>query len=149
MVQTYSSNKKIYSVDMMFAYINLFKPTATNVNIRDFIDTLTYKGWGEPSKRYSPKDVLLNKTKYASEIKRIKEAELTYPIIVHNNNIVDGVHRLTKAVLQKNTTIKAYVFNDVLMRKFLVNSTGNWNKVQQIGMDEYIELFYKRFRNKK
>ena len=26
MVQTYSDNNKIYSVDMMFAYINIYKP---------------------------------------------------------------------------------------------------------------------------
>ena len=26
MVQTFSDNNKIYSVDMMFAYINIFKP---------------------------------------------------------------------------------------------------------------------------
>jgi len=31
MPQTFSDDKKIYSVDMMFAYINIFKPKYTKI----------------------------------------------------------------------------------------------------------------------
>jgi hypothetical protein len=44
---------------------------------------------------YSPIDVLKikkKKQKYADETKRIKEADLNYPIIIYKNYVVDGVY---------------------------------------------------------
>ena len=44
--QTFSDDKKIYSVDMMFAYINIFKTTYTNIKTNQLLHNLDYKGWG-------------------------------------------------------------------------------------------------------
>jgi len=44
MVQTFSNNKKIYSVDMIFAYINIFKPKYVKVNVQNYLSTLEYNG---------------------------------------------------------------------------------------------------------
>jgi hypothetical protein len=49
MPQIFSDNKKIYSVDMMFAYINIFKPTYTKIKIDQLLHNLEYKGWGDTS----------------------------------------------------------------------------------------------------
>jgi disulfide oxidoreductase YuzD len=151
MVQTFSDNKKIYSVDMMFAYLNLFDHPIANLEVNNFLHVLEYKGWGNPSKGifYSSMDVLNNSNnkKYSNEIKRIKEANLNYPIIIYNNNIVDGVHRLTKAYLENKKTIKAYIFKSDLMKKFLIDNNKNWLKVDNMQMYDYIKLFYKRFRD--
>lgn len=149
MVQTFSSNKKIFSVDLMFAYLNIFDHEISTIKISDFIHTLDYKGWGDPSENvfYSPRDVLKNPTKkmYKDEIKRIEEADLSYPIIIYNNNIVDGVHRLTKSYIKNKKTIKAYVFDKDLMKNFLIDNKGDWTKVDNMKMYEFIKLFYERF----
>ncbi len=162
MPQTYSDGKKIYSVDMMFAYLNLFKHLAKDkvreakakeVEVKKLLHTLEYPGWGNPVKKimYSPKDVLESpkKKEYQNEIRRIKEADLSYPIILDGNIVVDGVHRLTKAHLEKRKKIKAYVFSKELMKKFLINNSGNWNEVDNMRANEIIELFYKGFCEEK
>lgn len=155
MPQSYSNGKKIYSVDMMFGYINLFKPKTERVKISDFLHVLEYKGWGDPSKNeyYSPLEVLKNPKKYKNEIDRIKNADLKYPIIINNRFIVDGVHRLCKAYLMSkkggSQTMKAYVFNNQDMKKFLINNKGDWDIVDKLDSHFYIELFHKRFCNRK
>lgn len=94
MVQTFSDNKNIYSVDLMFAYINIFKPKHTKVNVVNCTHTLDYKRWCDPVKNiyYSPNDVLQNPKMYKDEYLRIQNANLKYPIIIADNFIVDGVH---------------------------------------------------------
>ena len=103
MVQTYSNNKKIYSVDMMFAYLNIFKPKSQQVEVNKLLHVLEFKGWGDPQKNifYSALDVInhpkKNKT-YKRELERIEQANLQYPIILDNSGfVIDGVHRLSKA----------------------------------------------------
>jgi hypothetical protein len=147
MPQTFSDDKKIYSVDMMFAYINIFKPKYTKIKIDQLLHNLEYKGWGDPKNNlfYSPKQVLENPRKYKDEIKRINEANLKYPIIVYNNNIVDGVHRLSKSYLLNKKTIKAYIFDDKTIKNFIIDKNKDWNKVDKIQVYNYIELFIKKF----
>ena len=144
MVQLFSDDTKIYSVDMMFAYIKLFKPTSIKINVDDYLHVLDFKGGGMPSHPISPNMVLNNPAKYKDDYKSIKNADLTYPIIIHNNNIVDGVHRLTKAYMENKKEINAYVFDKVLFKKFLVDKNNTYDKVD-LKLYEYIELFYKRF----
>lgn len=147
MVQTYSDGDNVYSVDMMFAYIKLFKPTSKWMEVKSLKKTLEYPGWGEPNKgiHFSPLDVLANPKKYKRNTERIENADLNYPIIVAGKYVVDGVHRLTKAVMQGKKKIKAYYFNKTIMRKFLIDKKRDWNRVNKMGTYEFIELFYKRF----
>lgn len=150
MVQTYSNNNKIYSVDMMFAYINIFKPVHTKILVSDLTRNLDHKCWGDPTNaiEYSPLDVLKDPELYVRDMDRIDNANLSYPIIVHNTIIVDGVHRLTKATLSGKKYIKAYKFDDDLMKLFLIDKKGDWDKVDIMQTYHYIELFYKRFSGK-
>ena len=62
----YSVNNKIYSVDMMIAYINIFKPKKKQVDTIPLFGVLENKMWGDPLKTnfYSPLDVIKNKKKY-------------------------------------------------------------------------------------
>lgn len=51
MVRTYSNGRKIYSVDMMFEYINIYKPKSKYIYITPtLLKNLEYKGWGDPKK---------------------------------------------------------------------------------------------------
>ena len=149
-MQTFSNEKYIYSVDMMFAYINLFKKNleVESIPVDEIKNALEFKGWGDPRKKlYSPKDVLKNPKKYPDEVKRIENADLKYPIIMFENPgfIVDGVHRLTKAVLENKKTIRAYVFGKDIMKKFKIAKAGEWDKIDNIHTNEIIETFYKHF----
>lgn len=149
MRRTFSTGKKIYSVDMMFAYINIFNPPSSKIAIKELTDSLEWKGWGNPAKKnyYSARDVINDphNQKYKDELRRIKNANLRYPIIMYGKNIVDGVHRLTKAYLSKKKYIKCYTFSSDIMKKFLVNTTGNWKKVDNLETSELIKLFHERF----
>ena len=99
---------------------------------------------------YSALDVMNNKKKYPEETKRIKQADLKYPIIITGTSVVDGVHRLAKSHMTKKKNIKAYVFDKKLMKKFLIptpkSKTINWNKINNLEMHYFIELFHKRFK---
>lgn len=149
MMNTYSDNKNIYSVDMMIAYVNLFKPKYVKINVNDLIHNIDYKCWGDPMNniRYSPRDVLKNPKKYKNEVERINNANLDYPIMVHRKNIIDGVHRLTKSMIQNKKTIRVYMFDSGLMKKFIIDKKKDWQKVDKIKTKEIIELFYKKFKN--
>lgn len=151
MVQTYSDNKAVYSVDMMFVYLKYHKHPVTKINVSDLVKTLEYQGWGNPSKgiRYSALDVLEKPKKYPDDYERIINADLSYPIIITKNYIVDGVHRLTKAHLEGKKSIRAYVFDAKLMKKFkLANKTKDvWKKINRMYIYELIDLYHKRFCN--
>lgn len=144
MPHTFSDKSGTYSVDMMHAYVNIFKPKTTAVQVADHVRTLDLDGWGDgtPKNRYSANDVLANPGRYPEEVRRIEEADLKFPILVANGFIVDGVHRLAKAVQQGKPTLKAVVLDKALLKKFAVKT----DKAREIS--EYIFLFYKRFGTK-
>lgn len=49
-----------------------------------------------------------------SHVERIQKADLTYPIILnHDRSLMDGGHRLCKAILEGRTKIKAVQFSSV------------------------------------
>ena len=152
MVQTYSHINNNYSVDMMFAYVNLFGHPVTTIDIDSIIKTLEYKGWSDPKTKtyYSPLDVISDpkNKKYIEDFNRIHNSNLNYPIIIDNTNVIDGVHRLTKAHLLGKKKIKAYVFSKPLMKKFLIDRKRNWTKINNMQTYDYIKLFHQRFCNK-
>jgi hypothetical protein len=142
MVQTFSDDTGTYSVDMMFAYVNLFKPEPVAIRVDDFKRTLSFKGWDdERGRRFSANDVLRDPGKYPGDAKRIEEADLKYPVLVAKGFIVDGVHRLAKATRQGRENLKAHVFDRGTLRKFKI-------KDDKLDIHEYIALFHKRFCRK-
>ena len=143
--KTYSDEKNIYSVDMMMAYVNLMKPKVQKLNVEENLWQLDENVWGD----YSPSDVLKHpeRKKYAENIKRIKDSDLSYPIFVTSKyKIIDGYHRFLKAVKNKDKTISAYVFEPALMKKFILNSELDYPAVhQRMAVHELLEKFMKRF----
>lgn len=143
--KTYSDEKNIYSVDMMMAYVNLNKLSIQKLSIEENLWQLEQPVWGD----YSPSNVLKNpeKKKFAENIQRIKAADLSYPIFVTSKHqIIDGYHRVLKAIKQKEKTIKAYVFEPSLMKKFIINKELDYPAVhQKMQIHEILELYAKRF----
>lgn len=142
--KTYSDEKNIYSVDMMIAYVNTNKLKAETISIEENKWQLDQPVWGD----YSPSDVLKHpeKKKYAENIQRIKDADLSYPIFMTSKHqIIDGYHRFLKAIKHGDKTIKAYVFEPQLMKKFIVNKELDYPAVhQRMQIHDLLELYVKR-----
>ena len=148
MARTYTDNHHMYSVDMMFAYINNHDNKKIELKVSDLIEQLEYRCWWDPIQRvtYSPSMVMNNPEKYPAEMKKIQNADLSYPIIVSwDGNIVDGMHRLSKVFLENRTHINAYVFDEKLMQKFIIGNKGEWDRVNKMQTYEFIDLYVRRF----
>lgn len=143
--KTYSDDKHIYSVDMMMSYVNTQKHPIEKIKIDENLWQLDQNVWGD----YSPSDVLKHpeRKKYAENIQRIKDADLSYPIFMTSKyQIIDGYHRLLRAVKEKKPSINAYIFDTALMKKFIVCKELNYPAVhQRMKIHELLELYVKRF----
>ena len=143
--KTFSDNKHIYSVDMMMAFVNTHKHPIEKIKIDENLWQLDQNVWGD----YSPSDVLKHpeRKKYAENIQRIKDADLSYPIFMTSKHqIIDGYHRFLKAVKENRPTINAYVFDSALMKKFIVNKELDFPAVhQRMAIHDMLELYAKRF----
>ena len=145
---TPSDRPYVYSVDMMMAYVNLFKHPVVKINVAEFLPQLKLIRWNDMALLDVLKDLKTNQTHY----KRIMDADLSYPIFVRaDNDLIDGAHRLCKAILTGKKTINAYVFNKSLMKKFVIHEgfTAD-HKVDnaaagQKELHELLILFSKRF----
>jgi hypothetical protein len=72
------------------------------------------------------RDMEILSREYPNLIKHIKQiihADLSHPIIVFKGRVVDGAHRLAKAILQDNATIKAKVLESIPEEAILKKTT--------------------------
>jgi hypothetical protein len=144
--RTFIMNGKKYSVDRLFKITKNIK--IHKIPISELVHHLKYKSWeykNEGVADISPLDVLENPKKnkrYVKHYNRIINADMQYPILVYvvkndddnadadisnSNNqestvIVDGLHRLSRAFMEKHPTIDVrYVTNKQLEKVFITN----------------------------
>jgi len=148
-VNTIEGSKGVFSVDLMFAFDNIF-PNALplkklKLNSDVIKSNLNSKPWiTQDNIRYGPSDVIKNPGKYPDDEERIKKANLDYPIYIdYNGDVLDGYHRLTKAAIQKKPTVNVKVFTKDLLDKFLISKT--YKDVRKWKLHNYIEKFEKEF----
>jgi len=142
-IEYFSDERYMYSVALMFAYINIYKPKKVKLPIDNLKFNLEYNSWAN---HVRPIDVLndMKNKKYKEEVSRIKNADIKYPIIVDSNYIIlDGVHRYLKQIIENKKTVSVYIFDKQLMKKFIIGKRGKENDLQ---LNDYIELFNKRFK---
>jgi hypothetical protein len=133
---------------MMMAYVNVFKHPIVKINVAEFLPQLILIQWNDMALL----DVLRELNKNQTHYNRIMDADLSYPIFVRgDNDLIDGAHRLCKAILTGKKTIDAYVFNKTLMKKFVIHEgfTAD-HKVDNAGagekeLHELLTMFHKRF----
>jgi len=142
-MEYFSDEKYKYSTTLMFAYINSCNHNKTKLNIDNLKFNLEYNCW---ENNIRPID-FLNDTKnkkYKDEVIKIKNVDIKYPIIVDSNyNILDGVHRYVKHIIENKKTIDVYIFDKKLMKKFII---GKRDEIVNLEINDFIELFYKRFK---
>jgi len=142
-IEYFSDNKYKYSTALMFAYINLCKPNKNKLNLDDLDFNLEYNSW---ENNVRPIDVLndMKNKKYKDEVSRIKNADIKYPIIIDSQyNILDGVHRYIKHIIENKKTIDVYIFDKKVMKKFII---GKRDEIINLEPNDFIELFYRRFK---
>lgn len=144
-MRTFSIGRKVYSTDMLIAYVNLFKVKSKMISLQSFINDLNFHCWSDEKKnKITPNMVLKNPKRYKYHYERIIKADLSYPIIKSNGYILDGMHRLTKAIMKKKKTILSIEITSSILKKFLITDKGlsavDYNKEFDI-----ILLFNKRF----
>lgn len=146
MAKRYVPNKKdVYSVDLMFSYVNNFNCKVVKIPIEKLLFNLDVKGWYEEGMgEMAPIEVIQAPKKFKNQFKKIMAADLRYPIMLDGLEVVDGAHRLSKAVLEGRTHIEAYQFPKDLMKKFKIPGQ-NVNKINEMKPFEFIDLFVKRF----
>ena len=115
----FSDDKYKYSIEMMFEYINETNPTKIKLNVKDLLFNLY---WNSLENNVKPIDIIQNIKNHKYEIERIERADMKYPIIIDSNyNIIDGVHRYIKHILNHKRKIIVYIFDKKLMKKFIIN----------------------------
>ena len=115
------------------------------IPVAELVPQMEKKVWGD----WSPTTVLakMDAKKYAANAERIRKANMNYPIIVTGKHIiVDGYHRVAKALLNDQTYINAHVFGPALMNKFILDRDMNFVRVHQhMTTADIMELWFKRF----
>jgi len=143
-IKTWHNHKDLYSVDMMFAYLNTHKHPVIKLSLDIFVPQLNEIVWGG----WSPMTVIekIGMKKYQENAEQIKAADLSYPIIVTEKHvIIDGYHRLAKAYLEGKKDIKVNVIDDALLRKFLLVKGMDFAKLNSLAIYDILELWNKRF----
>lgn len=103
--QTFSTDGVEYSVDRLWELAE--KLPVKTVELDEYRDQLEDRVWREGSEKVSPLDI----DEKSKHWKRMKEADLSFPILVApDGEIMDGYHRLLKAHVEGNKKIKIKQF---------------------------------------
>jgi hypothetical protein len=142
-MEWFSDDKYKYSIAMMFAYINMYKPKINKLNVNDLKFNLRYNSL---KNNIRPIDIIndMKNKKYKDEIVRINNSDINYPIIIDSNyNILDGFHRYIKHIIENKKIINVYIFDNKLLKKFII---GKRDDTYNLEINDLIKLFNKRFK---
>jgi len=120
---THSSNGKTYSVLKM---VGITEGKKTHyVPLLELEHNLVQNYWDKGDNYLSPMMVIDLKIK--PHYSRIEQTELDYPIIIHREPdglfyICDGVHRLSKAHMQKSIAIETVEITDDELERCRINN---------------------------
>ncbi len=107
----YNFDGKWYSVSRIVELSKKIKPK--QVIVDDYVHLLSQPVWAP----VRPIDVLMFPKEYPEHDNRIKKANMKFPILVNNGNIIDGIHRLCKAYRKKQKKISARIIDNNTLKK--------------------------------
>jgi hypothetical protein len=108
-----------WSVYMLIRYVVTYNPRAVKIPVAEFRWFLNHKIWlDDNGALISINDVLNRRVLPTKHIKSITVADISFPILVdHNWIILDGAHRLAKAVKNSAKYIHVQIIDSHIMRK--------------------------------
>jgi hypothetical protein len=105
---TFSDSVSIYDVDQILRWATENKNQWVKVETSHFLGYMASDSWSEPEDESTSSNLKYFSEHSSSHYKRAMKADLSYPIILTNFlEIVDGVHRVFKAVHEKIDHINA------------------------------------------
>jgi len=106
----YTDSKNTYQIDKLFKWINEHPEKHVSLPIDKLFEYIVHDSWGSFDE--------LRKTNFRrifddqGHRRRMEKVDLSYPVIITNfNRLIDGVHRIFKAIFEKQEQIQA-VFID-------------------------------------
>lgn len=108
--QTYTRNGQSVNIQQLVNKVGNKKPI--RIPVGKFIHYLDNDLW------FGGEEVTVNE--FITHYNRIKAADLSYPILVHQatpDEVIDGLHRLVKAITEGHTYIMAIEVTDDDLRK--------------------------------
>jgi hypothetical protein len=131
---TFKYKEKRYAVKDLIEYLEYINIPSTRIEIP--VDVLKNTDVSSSWKTLHIKDgevvkeETVNLYNIVGHIKRILAAEYDrYPIIMHNDKILDGLHRTVHALYDGQTEIDAYVLNDAQMEEFFDFNIERYTKI--------------------
>lgn len=94
-------------------------------------------------------DVVTHPKIHSKHFDRMVSANMTYPMIVWKELVIDGNHRLGHAYLNKYETIDVIIFDDDIMDRMCLGQFNDYKEYRQIvhsyGLTELDQLFVEKF----
>lgn len=115
---TFTRNKCTYDTKKLWRLSN--GCDVKRISIKLLQSNLDKDNWTVRKGVYvTPNQVMANPYVSLADFKRILNADLSYPILVHaaNYDILDGLHRLSLAVIEKRKTINVILINQEMIDK--------------------------------
>ena len=108
----------VYDVRKLWAVANELR--TTQIKISTLMRNMKKEHWVSSLYPYAiitPQQVLDDPELSPGDAQRIMTADMTFPLIVHGTETLDGLHRLARAVLLGYTTIGCKIVNDEMLRE--------------------------------
>jgi hypothetical protein len=145
-MHTFSDSSGVYSVDMLIIWVKEYKPKTKIVNMEYVEHVLPFRTWNDGKEDYSAIHVMINPKKYPDDMKRIREAQLKYPILMCKGNVLDGFHRIARSYLNNKKTIKVIDVPETVLKK--VKLAKNHKELDSLGVHDIMALYLERFQKK-
>lgn len=116
---TYSDDTGTFNVSEIIQWSKQYRENYVFIPIDRFLEYISHDTWSSES------ETLTSNLKHLVEKKeeqtRVQDADLSHPIIVNNfYRIIDGSHRLMKAVMQGEKMIKGIFIENSILEKFRI-----------------------------
>jgi hypothetical protein len=127
MDQLFYDDTHSYSVDAIHEYINTTQPPIVRMPVSELEHNLLDNCW---DMHFTPRELIEQSVEtgpwsdVAEHLRRIADADLAYPIVVTGSHpcfVVDGMHRLSKAILNKHVFIAVHILDNETMKRFVIS----------------------------
>jgi hypothetical protein len=142
MYQVFCDGTDLHSVDVLQLYCNSWGMKKM-IPLSDIIHVIDDYYWDHGTEKITPRQVLVDPVKYADHFSRIKDADLSYPIMVYEKAeqiapnierrfVIDGIHRVCKACLNGNTQISVIYIPQEIMAMTFIGKANEPNRYSSI-----------------
>lgn len=139
-LHTYTDFTGTYDIRSLLSWVVENKSKWCDLTVDNFLAYVHLDTWGLDFE--SPTSNLQHLMKDPQEKERVLNADLSYPIVVTNDNkIIDGVHRLFRAIYEGKSTLRGIFVDRSELLPFRV---GEGLPVPQTGLDLPIPDLYLR-----